>query len=97
MRGPDGDVARYRQIVLPVLTFVIMPVADLSAAITVADLGIPEPIMCHAGRVSTDDGLEEQLLSLAQVTQVTLPGSWMRAICDVAWRWLVLELRPVGF
>ena len=41
MRGPDGDVARYRQIVLPVLTFVIMPVADLSAAITVADLGIP--------------------------------------------------------
>ena len=43
MRGPDGDVARYRQIVLPVLTFVLMPVADLSAAITVADLGIPRP------------------------------------------------------
>ena len=58
---------------------------------------IAEPITCQAGRVSTDDGLEEQLLSLAQVTQVTLPGSWMRATCDVAWRWLVLELRPVGF
>ena len=43
MRGPDGDVARYRQIVPPVLstvlTFVIVPVADFAAAIRVSDLG----------------------------------------------------------
>ena len=47
MRGPDGDVARYRQIVPPVLStvliFIIMPVADFAAAIRVADLGIPYP------------------------------------------------------
>ena len=46
MRGPDGDVARYRQIVPPVLstvlTLVIMPVADFAAAIRVADFGIPK-------------------------------------------------------
>ena len=40
------DVARYRQIVPPVLstvlTFIIMPVADFAAAIRVADLGIPD-------------------------------------------------------
>ena len=31
-RRPDGDVARYRQTILPVLRFVIMPVSDFAAA-----------------------------------------------------------------